>query len=135
MSETSDRVRRLNRILKVQAQKRLLEEWRLSHLREERAELDRTDAELLASLGTGSSLHGLFIDVKVRTLRRNEVERRALEQRKAAVEERLRSVRRVEKGVEKQRNQARRTADAETEAKERDASIDSFLARTRSSFE
>ncbi|MCB8838125.1 hypothetical protein [Aurantimonas sp. VKM B-3413] len=135
MSNKNDRVHRLNRILKVQAQKRLLEEWRLNHLREERAELDRTDAELLASLGTGSQLHGLFIDVKVRTLRRNDVERRAIEQRKAAVEERIRSVRRVEKGVEKRRDQARRTADAETEAKERDASIDSFLARTGSSFE
>ncbi|MEX6504994.1 hypothetical protein [Jiella sp. M17.18] len=135
MSDKSERVRRLNRILKVQAQKRLLEEWRIGQMREERDALDRSDAELIASLGETSKLQGLFMDTKVRTLRRNDLERRAIHERKVAAEDRLLAVRRVEKGVEKVRDKAKLTAKAEGEAKDLDSSIESFLARNGSSFE
>ncbi|NDW04869.1 hypothetical protein [Jiella pacifica] len=132
MSETSDRVKRLNRILKVQAQKRLLEEWRLGQLREQRLNLEKSDAEILASLGVDNALHGLFVGAKVRNLRRNEAERTKLTEAESMAEERLRQVRRVEKSLEKVRNRTGRLADAEAEAIQRDASIDAFLARTTS---
>ncbi|TFF21692.1 hypothetical protein E3C22_13450 [Jiella endophytica] len=135
MSETADRVKRLNRILKVQAQKRLLEEWRIGQLREQRLALEKSDADILASLGVDNALHGLFVGAKVSNLRRNEVERQRLSDAESEAEERLRQVRRVEKSIEKERSKTGRIADAEAEADERDASIDAFLARTVSSFE
>lgn len=132
MSETADRVKRLNRILKVQAQKRLLEEWRLGQLREQRLNLEKSDADILASLGVDNALHGLFVGAKVSNLRRNEAERVKLNEAETQAEERLRQVRRVEKSLEKVRTRTGRLADAEAEAKQRDASIDAFLARTTS---
>ncbi|MBP0616653.1 hypothetical protein [Jiella mangrovi] len=132
MSETSERVKRLNRMLKVQAQKRLLEEWRIGQLREKRTELEKSDAEILASLGADSALHGLFIGAKVNNLRRNEALRRKLADEEKEAEERLLGVRRVEKSIEKVRDRTGRIADAEAEAIQRDASIDAFLARTTS---
>ncbi|MCE7026457.1 hypothetical protein [Jiella avicenniae] len=132
MSETADRVKRLNRILKVQAQKRLLEEWRIGQLREQRSALEKSDADILASLGVDNALHGLFVGAKVSNLRRNEAERTKLTEAESQAEERLRQVRRVEKSIEKARNRTGRLADAEDEAKQRDASIDAFLARTTS---
>ncbi|WAP67524.1 hypothetical protein [Jiella pelagia] len=132
MSEASDRVKRLNRVLKVQAQKRILEEWRIGQLREQRIGLEKSDADILASLGVENALHGLFIGAKVSNLRRNEAERTKLAEAENQAEERLRNVRRVEKSLEKVRNSTGREADAEAEAKQRDASIDAFLARTTS---
>ncbi|MBO0661234.1 hypothetical protein LQ948_01495 [Jiella sp. MQZ9-1] len=135
MSDAADRVKRLNRILKVQAQKRLLEEWRIGQLREQRAALEKSDAEILASLDIGNALHGLFLGAKVNNLRRNETERQKAVAEESAVEARLRDVRRVEKSIEKVRDRTKREAGAEAEAEQRDASIDAFLARTASSFE
>ena len=129
MSETTDRVKRLNRILKVQAQKRLLEEWRIGQLREKSVALERADTEILGSLGVENALHGLFIGAKVANLRRNEVERQKLAGEEVVAQERLRQVRRVEKSLEKERDKSGRVADAEAEADQRDASIDAFLAR------
>ncbi|MAU96869.1 MAG: hypothetical protein CMP81_13430 [Fulvimarina sp.] len=129
MSETTDRVKRLNRILKVQAQKRLLEEWRIGQLREKSVALERADAEILGSLGVENALHGLFIGAKVANLRRNEVERQKLAGEEVVAQERLRQVRRVEKSLEKERDKSGRVANAEAEADQRDASIDAFLAR------
>ncbi|ORE97984.1 hypothetical protein [Aurantimonas sp. 22II-16-19i] len=129
MSETTDRVKRLNRILKVQAQKRLLEEWRIGQLREKSVALERADAEILGSLGVENALHGLFIGAKVANLRRNEVERQKLAGEEVVAQERLRQVRRVEKSLEKERDKSGRRADSEAEADQRDASIDAFLAR------
>ncbi|MCQ0988169.1 hypothetical protein [Jiella marina] len=128
-------MKRLERILKVQAQKRLLEEWRIGQLREQRVALDKSDGELLSSLGAENALHGLFISAKVSNLRRNDAERKTLTHQEAEAEERLRAVRRVEKSIEKTRDRTRRQADSEAEAGERDAAIDAFLARTASSFE
>ncbi len=132
MSGTADRVKRLNRILKVQAQKRLLEEWRIGQLRDQRLDLEKSDADILASLGVDNALHGLFVGAKVNNLRRNEAQRTRLAEAESQAEERLRQVRRVEKSLEKARNRTGREADAEAEAKQRDASIDAFLARTTS---
>lgn len=129
MSETTDRVKRLNRILKVQAQKRLLEEWRIGQLREKSVALERADAEILGSLGVDNALHGLFIGAKVANLRRNEVERQKLAGEEVVAQERLRQVRRVEKSLEKERDKSGRRADSEAEADQRNASIDAFLAR------
>ncbi|MBO0903593.1 hypothetical protein [Jiella sonneratiae] len=132
MSDSADRVKRLDRILKVQAQKRLMQEWRIGQLREQRVALEKSDADILASLGVDNALHGLFIGAKVNNLRRNEAERKKLAAEEADVEARLREVRRVEKGIEKVRDRDGRIAEAEAEASQRDASIDAFLARTTS---
>jgi hypothetical protein len=135
MNEDRSRVRRLDRILKVQGQKRLLEEWRLSNLRKERDTIDKDDVALLDSLGTDSQLHGLFIEAKVRTLRRNEVKRSANLQDQSATADRITATRRAEKGVEKIRDDARRTRDADDEALSLESSIASHLARRHPSFE
>lgn len=135
MSQEHERLRRLDRILKVQRQKRMLEEWRLVHLREERAAIDRTTAELIASLGTESALHGLFVGAKVNGLRRNDVARRSNADLQAAAETRIRSARRSEKGVEKVRGQAAQQTAAEDEASALRSTIEGYLARGRTSFE
>ena len=129
MSGAADRVKRLDRILKVQAQKRLIEEWRMGQLQDQRVALEKSDADILGSLGVESALHGLFIGAKVNNLRRNEVERQKLAAEEISVKERLRQVRRVEKSIEKERDKTGRLADEEAEDEERDASIESFLAR------
>jgi hypothetical protein len=135
MSQEQERLRRLDRILKVQRQKRLLEEWRLVHLREERAAIDRTTAELIASLGTESALHGLFVGAKVNGLRRNDVARRSNADLQAAAETRIRAARRSEKSVEKVRGQAAQLTAQEDEASALRSTIEGHLARSRTSFE
>ncbi|MEF2550831.1 hypothetical protein VQ042_05540 [Aurantimonas sp. A2-1-M11] len=135
MSDERSRVRRLDRILKVQGQKRLLEEWRLSNLRQERDDIDKDDVALLDSLGTESQLHGLFIEAKVRNLRRNEVKRSANLKDQSATAQRITSTRRAEKGVAKVRDDARRARDADEEARSLDASVEGHLARRHPSFE
>jgi len=135
MSENRSKLHRLERLMKVQGQKRLLEEWRLGHLRKECGEIDRSDSELLGSLGTTSQLHGLFIEAKVRNLRRNEAARRVNLERQTETEKKIQSTRRSEKGVEKLRDETRRSTVVEDEAKELEVGIDGFLARKRTSFE
>ena len=135
MSQEHERLRRLDRILKVQRQKRMLEEWRLVHLREERAAIDRSTAELIASLGTESALHGLFIGAQVNGLRRNDVARQSNDHLQAAAEVRIRAARRSEKGVEKVRGESAQLSAAEDEASDLRATIEGHLGRARTSFE
>ncbi|HEY9058309.1 MAG TPA: hypothetical protein VIN77_14255 [Aurantimonas sp.] len=135
MSENRSKLHRLERLMKVQGQKRLLEEWRLGHLRKERDEIDRSDTELLASLGTDSQLHGLFVEAKVRNLRRNDAARRTNLAHQSETEKKIQSARRSEKGVEKIRDEARRSTVVEDEARELQVGVDGFLARKRTSFE
>ncbi|MCD1641452.1 hypothetical protein [Aurantimonas coralicida] len=135
MSDDRSRVRRLDRILKVQGQKRLLEEWRLSNLRQERETIDKDDVALLDSLGTESQLHGLFIEAKVRNLRRNEGKRSANLADQSATEQRITTTRRAEKGVEKVRDDARRNRDADEETRSLESSVEGHLARRHPSFE
>jgi hypothetical protein len=135
MSEEHERLRRLDRILKVQRQKRLLEEWRLVHLREAGAAIERTTTELVASLGTESALHGLFVESKVNGLRRNEVARRSNAELQEAAEARLRAARRSETGVERVRGETAQKTAAEDEKHALQAALDGHLARKRTSFE
>lgn len=135
MSDNQPKLRRLERLLKVQGQKRLLEEWRLGNLRQQRDEIDRSDTELLASLGTESQFHGLFVDAKVRNLRRNDIARRANSERQIEVETKIQLARRSEKGVEKIRDETRRATVVENEARGLEAGIEGFIARKRTSFE
>ena len=135
MSENGERLRRMGRLLKVQAQKRLLEEWRLSHLKEARARIDRDDVDLLESLGTASALHGLFIESKVKTLRRNDLERRENLKDQTIVEGRIVAARRSEKGIERLRDEARLGDEAAEVAQSLEASLDGFLSRGRTSLE
>ncbi len=131
----AERLTRLDRILKVQGQKRLLEEWRLAHLRENHAAIERDDVSLLESLDVTSQLHGLFIETKVKGLRRNEVQRRANLMEQDVAHGAIAEARRAEKGIERLRDDARRDDDAEAEAKGLEASLDGFLARRAPSFE
>ena len=131
----AERLTRLDRILKVQGQKRLLEEWRLAHLRENHAAIERDDVSLLESLDVTSQLHGLFIETKVKGLRRNEVQRRANLMEQDVAHGAIAEARRAEKGIVRLRDDARRDDDAEAEAKGLEASLDGFLARRAPSFE
>ena len=130
-----ERLTRLDRILKVQGQKRLLEEWRLQHLKETHAEIARDDVSLLESLDVTSQLHGLFIDVKVKGLRRNDVRRRANLKQQDVAQGAIVEARRAEKGIERLRDEARRDGDARAETKGLEESLDGFLARRAPSFE
>lgn len=135
MTPDQKRSKRLGRLHKVQTQMRQLEEWRLTHLRKEHAELERKDEEILRSLDLGSSLHGLFLEAKVKTLRRNDAEkkRNGIEQAKAA--DRIREVRRVEKGVERAMEEAWRSEWAEFERSSLSDALESLASRPPASFE
>lgn len=63
------RAKKIRRIVKAQAQLKLAEEWRLRSLEGQLAEVEASERELLASLGTDNALHGLFLDATVRRLR------------------------------------------------------------------
>lgn len=131
----AERLTRLDRILKVQGQKRLLEEWRLAHLKESHAAIERDDVSLLESLDASSQLHGLFIETKVKGLRRNDMKRRANLMEQNAARNAITDARRAEKGIERLRDDARRDDESEAEAKSLEASLDGFLARRAPSFE
>lgn len=135
MSDEHERLRRLDRILKVQRQKRLLEEWRLVHLREAGAALERTTKELIASLGVESAMHGLFVGAKVNGLRRTEVARQSNVEMQAAAEARIRSARRSETGVERVRGETAQKTAAEDEASALQSTLEGYLVRKRTSFE
>ena len=131
----TERLKRLDRILKVQGQKRLLEEWRLAHLKENHAAIERDDISLLESLDVNSQLHGLFTETKVKGLRRNDVKRRANVMEQDVAQGAIVEARRAEKGIERLRDEARRGGDVEEEAKGLEASLDGYLARRAPSFE
>ena len=130
-----ERLTRLDRILKVQGQKRLLEEWRLAHLKEGHAAIERDDVSLIESLDVSSQLHGLFTEAKVKSLRRNDVKRRANVLEQDVAQGAIVEARRAEKGIERLRDDARREGDAEDEAEGLEASLDGYLARRAPSFE
>ena len=103
MNDADKRAKRMERVLKVQVQKRQIEEWTLTHLKQKHAEIDQADREILQSLDPSSELHGLFVDAKVKSLRRNDLARR--------------------------RDEARREAGSASEAKTLASNVDAFLAR------
>ncbi|MCK5932555.1 MAG: hypothetical protein KAG89_10345 [Fulvimarina manganoxydans] len=129
MNDADKRAKRMERVLKVQVQKRQIEEWTLTHLKQKHAEIDQADREILQSLDPSSELHGLFVDAKVKSLRRNDLARRDNLKAQAETEGRLREARRGEKGVEKRRDEARREAGSVSEAKTLASNVDAFLAR------
>ncbi|MDY8107742.1 hypothetical protein U0C82_01090 [Fulvimarina sp. 2208YS6-2-32] len=133
MNDAKSRKKRLERILKVQGQKRQIEEWALTQLKRKRAEIDRSDSEILQSLAPSSELHGLFIGAKVNSLRRNDAARRENEAERAKGEVRLAEARRQEKGVERRLTQAGKDAAAQDEAIALDGHVESFLARLSNS--
>ncbi len=135
MNGNGKRSKRLDRILKVQREKRLIEEWRLSQLQQKRAEIDREDATLLESLGTDSKLHGFFIEARVKTLRRNDVVRRSNLDEQQKTQGVITGVRRAEKGVERLRETAQRHEGAQAESKTLEGSVDGYLARRLPSFD
>ncbi|MER0238831.1 hypothetical protein [Fulvimarina sp. MAC8] len=125
--------KRLERVLKVQIQKRQIEEWALAQLKQKRFEIDQVDQAILESLDPKSDLHGLFVEAKVKSLRRNDVVRRENEANLKEGETRLAEARRREKGVERKVKRAGRDAAAEEDAAELDGHIESFLARLSNS--
>ena len=125
--------KRLERVLKVQMQKRQIEEWALAQFKQKRVEIDEADRAILQSLDPNSSLHGLFIEAKVKSLRRNDLARRENDANLQEGEHRLAEARRREKGVERRVKQAGRDAAAEEGASELEGHIESFLARLSNS--
>lgn len=101
MSGQATRPHRLKRLLRVQKQKRELEEWRLAALGRERSDIDRKEVEIVESLGAESILQGLFLDQKVRSLRRNDVDKVRNGKAQDAATVRLRTARQREKHVER----------------------------------
>lgn len=135
MSDKSQRMRRLERILRVQAQKRLLEEWRIAHLGREREGLDAEDEATLMSLGGMSDLHALFIENKVRVLRRNEVRRAQNLAKERVARERLLVARRTEKGTERLHDEAKVAQQRQERDAALQADIEATLSRWDASFE
>ena len=125
MNDADKRAKRMERVLKVQVQKRQIEEWTLTHLKQKHAEIDQADREILQSLDPSSELHGLFVDAKVKSLRRNDLARRDNLKAQDETEGRLREARRGEK----RRDEARREAGSASEAKTLASNVDAFLAR------
>ncbi|WAJ29986.1 hypothetical protein [Antarcticirhabdus aurantiaca] len=108
--------KRLARLLKVQNQKRSVEEWRLAHLKDEHARIDAQDVAIIDALNHEGALHGLFLEGKVNALKRNDVERKKNVAEQTRVEQLLVEARRLEKGVEKARDKAK-LAERESHAK------------------
>ena len=65
----SSRAKKIQRIVKAQAQLKLAEEWRLRGLTARLAEIEAGERELIAALGADNALHGLFLDATARRLR------------------------------------------------------------------
>ncbi|RFC62638.1 hypothetical protein DYI37_15505 [Fulvimarina endophytica] len=133
MSDAARKKKRLERVLKVQAQKRQIEEWALAQLKQKHDEIDRSDREILDSLDPEHRLHGLFVEAKVKSLRRNDVERRRNEEEQKLGEARLAEVRLQEKGIERRMKAASREAASDVEAAALESHVESFLARLANS--
>jgi len=64
------RLKKVRRIVEVQAELHRLAEWRLAHLGRQEDELREQQEELVRSLNADSALHGLFVANMARSLRR-----------------------------------------------------------------
>ena len=128
MNDADKRAKRMERVLKVQVQKRQIEEWTLTHLKQKHAEIDQADREILQSLDPSSELHGLFVDAKVKSLRRNDLARRDNLKAQDETEGRLREAQGTAETLYG-RDEARREAGSASEAKTLASNVDAFLAR------
>ncbi|MCQ8780941.1 hypothetical protein [Mangrovibrevibacter kandeliae] len=135
MTHDPKRLGRLERLLKVQQQKRALQEWRLAHLRQEGAELQTREEAIIASLGDQSGLQGLFLDAKVKSLKRNDVEKQRNRVAQTDASNRLDAERRKEKQVERARHDAARSQDAHGSRVSLESALESYLQTTDASFE
>jgi hypothetical protein len=124
MSAREGQAKRLARLLRVQNQKRSVEEWRLAHLKDEHSRIDAQDVAIIDALNHEGALHGLFLDAKVSALKRNDVERKKNEAEQVRVEQRLVEARRLEKGVEKARDRARRAEREIGDKRDLDETVD-----------
>ena len=83
------RLRKLQRILKVQRQMQEIAELKLAHLEKRGAELDEAQVSLIRSLNEESPLHGLFVDMMARRLTRLTTESDRVNEMRAEQAERL----------------------------------------------
>lgn len=112
------RAKKIQRIVKAQAQLKLAEEWRLRGLQGRLAEIEAGERELLASLGTDNALHGLFLDATARRLRSvAEDAARTTEQRDQQSRQLLASATRL-KSAERLSEAAEREAERDVEKKD-----------------
>lgn len=135
MSMEGERAERLARLLKVQAHKRRLEEWRLADLQREALALAASSAEILTSLGDQSLLHGLFLDSKVSALKRNEVSAAANRAGQESTGHRLREAQGVEKRIERASSDAGNASARVAERAGLAAVLDEYLTAANASFE
>ena len=135
MSGERERSQRLERLVAVQARKRQVEEWRLAELKRDHIALSASSVEILQSLGDQSLLHGLFLEAKAATLRRNEVHIAANRALQAAAEGRLREVQSVEKRLERASGDAREAANRVGERAELELALEDYLTAANASFE
>ncbi|WP_102958768.1 hypothetical protein [Mangrovicella endophytica] len=131
MSVDPTRSKRLKRLLKVQQQKRTLQEWRLATLQRERSDLDQQEVEIVESLGEQSILQGLFLDTKVRALRRNTQDKTRNAEAQHTTSKRLEAERRREKQVERAKAEAVREDAGVSAQKDLASALDTFLSRLR----
>lgn len=135
MSGEQVRSDRLQRLVAVQMRKRQLDEWRLADLKREAIALAASSADILQSLGDQSLLHGLFLDAKASTLRRNEVLVAGNRAAQVEAEKRLRDAQAIEKRLDRAAEDARETADRAAERASLDLALEDYLTAANASFE
>jgi len=103
VKSVKDRIKKLNRVLKVQEQLRQQAELKLATVRREISELKATQEALIQTMNEHETLHGLFIDVTAKRIQalagqtaQKEVTKAA--QEKAAFEAAM-QVKRTEKAL------------------------------------
>jgi hypothetical protein len=125
------RIRKIDRILKVQERLKQEAELKVSLLEREAAELKATQETIIQSMNDHDTLHGLFVDVAARRLQalstqESHVEKAKVRQKAVALEKAMQA-KRTEKMLTNLKGQDRR----ETEKKDL-ASILETLAKGRS---
>ncbi|MBC8128983.1 MAG: hypothetical protein H7Y08_01525 [Rhizobiaceae bacterium] len=135
MSGEKARAERLQRLVEVQGRKRQMEEWRLAELKREETALAASSVEILQSLGDQSLLHGLFLEAKAATLKRNEVRIATNRSAQEVASVKLRDSQSIEKRIGRASDDARVLADRVAEQQALDLALDDYLTSTAASFE
>ncbi len=129
-----NRLKKVERVLAVQAQLHRLAQWKMAALDREKAENADGQVDLLAALNSDNELHGLFVDAMTRRLKVLAREAERLERARRVMEQQLSEeglkLKRTEKMTDRVRREHQLGRDKrlfqdllETLAKARDASL------------
>ena len=110
-----DRLKKIERVLAVQAQLHRLAQWRMAALDREKAENADGQVDLLAALNTDNELHGLFVDAMTRRLKALARDAERLERARRVMEQQLSEeglkLKRTEKMTDRVRREHQRGRD------------------------